>query len=168
MADFQGTRHQPLKNHKFKVVIDGFVSAGFSKVSGLAAESDVSEYREGDDPVTPYKIKGQMKFDDVTLEQGVTPRMSDFFNWIREVRDVTKSGNAAEDGAPSENFRREVVVEVFDDDGEKILTHTLKNAWPRRIEFDDLDASSSDVWLGRIILVHEGLISEITSVGRAA
>lgn len=168
MADFQGTRFQPIKNYKFKVVIEGFVSAGFSKVSGIAAEIDTTEYREGDDPVTPHKLAGQIKFDDVTLERGVTPQFSDFFTWIEQVRDIGKSGNAASDGAPAENFRRDVTIEVFDDDGEKILVHDLKSAWPRRVEFDDLDASSSDVYLGRIILAHEGLVSRIASVGRAA
>ena len=46
-----GARRDPFKNYSFLVEIDGIASSAFKSVSGLAAEAEVIEYREGSDPV---------------------------------------------------------------------------------------------------------------------
>jgi phage tail-like protein len=62
----------PMVNFKFAVTIDDFEELGFMEVSGLVGTFDVIEYREGTDPITPRKLRGQIKFDNVVLKKGIT------------------------------------------------------------------------------------------------
>jgi phage tail-like protein len=47
-------RRDPFKNYSFLVEIDGIASSAFKSVSGLAAEAEVIEYREGSAPFRPH------------------------------------------------------------------------------------------------------------------
>ena len=44
-----GTRIDPYGQFNFLVEIDGVIHAGFSEVSGLSTDSNVMEYREGNE-----------------------------------------------------------------------------------------------------------------------
>lgn len=57
--------------------------AGFSDVSGLGVEVNLSEYRAGNSPLlTPMKIPNTYKSDDVVLKRGLIGS-GELFRWIR-------------------------------------------------------------------------------------
>ena len=55
-------RPDPYANFNFLVEIDGIAKAAFEEVSGLSAEVDVIEYREGSDKAgTVRKLPGLIR-----------------------------------------------------------------------------------------------------------
>ncbi|MBV9670590.1 MAG: phage tail protein, partial [Acidobacteriales bacterium] len=57
----------------FLVEIDNIPKASFSEVTGLTAELEVIEYREGGDiNGSVRKVQGLRKFSDLTLRRGMT------------------------------------------------------------------------------------------------
>jgi phage tail-like protein len=137
-------RRDPFKNFRFRVEIDGVVSAGFRSVSGLAAETEVIEYREGGDPFTSVrKLPGRVRYPNVTLRRGLTTSR-DLWDWWQTVRD----------GALQ---RRDVRITLLDDAGNEVLRWVLRDAWIAKIEASDLDAQANEVAIESVELAHEGL-----------
>jgi phage tail-like protein len=153
-------RHDPYRGFKFKVVIDGFTKAGFQKVSGLKEATEVTDYREGTDAVTPRKLPGLTSYDNVTLEHGLSNNQ-DFRKWRQQIVNLGKEAGAAGDGpagtAPPLEFRKTVVISLFDKGGNEVKQYELLEAWPASLEIGDLDAMSSDVVIESLELTHEGL-----------
>lgn len=155
-VDVEGTRHNPYLNHKFQVLIDGFVHAGFQKASGLKEETAVVEYREGNNPITAAKLPGQVSYDNIVLERGVADHR-DFRDWRREIVEIGKSGNLSKDGQPQPKFRRVVTIEVHDKAKGKIAEFVLTNAWPAVYEVSELNADDEGTVLTETLeLAHEG------------
>lgn len=148
----------PYRNFKFEVEIDGFARAGFSKVAGLKHTIEVTEYREGGENETPRKLPGQSKFDDVTLERGMSTD-TDFVDWIQEVFNLDNSEGSQENGVGDE-FRRTVTVYLKDKSGTRVVKWTIFRAWPMEDGDSDLDASSNDVQIASLILTNEGIKKE--------
>lgn len=148
----------PYRNFKFEVEIDGFVRAGFSKVTGLKHTVEVVEYREGGENETMRKLPGQSSFDPVTFERGKSADDSgDMDNWIREIFNLD-----AKDGLQGENdlFRRNVSIYLKDKAGTRRVKWTLLRAWPSEYSAGDLDASANDVHIETLVLQNEGVLEE--------
>lgn len=138
------TRTDPFKNYSFLVEIDGIASAAFKSVSGLSAEAEVIEYREGADKATSSrKLPGRVRYANVTLERGITTS-HDLWDWWKTVAD----GNVQ---------RRSVVVTLLDDARQPVLRWLLREAWIAKIEGPDLEAGANEVAIETIELAHEGL-----------
>ena len=139
-----GTRNDPLKSFSFLVEIDGVVSASFASVSGLAAEAEVIEYREGADKLTSSrKLPGRVRFPNVTLRRGLTTNR-DLWEWWKTVRDGTLQ-------------RRTVVITLLDDARQPVLRWRLREAWITGIEYSELDASKNEIAIESVEIAHEGL-----------
>ena len=137
-------RRDPFKSYSFLVEIDGIASAAFQSVSGLSAEVEVIEYREGADPLSSSrKLPGRVKYPNVTLKRGVTTSL-DLWSWWQTVAD----------GAVE---RRNVAIVLLDDAHAPVLRWLLRNAWIARIEASELDAGKNEVAIESIELAHEGL-----------
>ena len=80
----QGQRNDPYGRFNFLVEIDGVTVAGFSEASGLTTDSNVMEYRNGDENnhgvSTVRKLPGLVKFNNIVLKRGVTADQS-LWNW---------------------------------------------------------------------------------------
>lgn len=143
----------PYKNFKFEVEIEGFVHAGFNKVSGLKHTIEMIEYREGAENETMRKLPGRSVFEPVTLERGQSDN-SDFVDWINEIFNIDNiDGNQ---GAV-EGFRRDVTIYLKNKAGTRVKKWQLFNAWPGERTDGDLDASANDVMTEGFLLHHEGL-----------
>lgn len=141
----------PYRNFKFEVEVEGFVRAGFSKVSGLDHTVESIEYREGCDNESPRQLPGQSKFGEITLERGMSTD-SDFVTWIQKIYDLDKVGGAQGD----DNFRKNPVVYLKNKAGTRVKKWAIKKAWPNKKGNPDLDASGNDVAIESLTLVHEG------------
>lgn len=146
----------PYRNYKFEVEIDGFDRAGFNKITGLAHNVEVIEYREGGENETPLKLPGQSSFDNIVLERGLSED-EDFIAWINEVFNLDNTSGAQ---GENEDFRRDVSIFLKDKKGDRVRKWRVSNAWPTKYDLGDLDASASEVLISRLELANEGWTEE--------
>lgn len=143
-----GERNDPFRAFNFEVNIDNVALAGFSEVSGLTAEGDAVEYREGTDPRnTVRKLVGLRKFANVTLKRGYT-RTNDLWAWYTETLE----------GRPN---RRNVTIKLKDENRRDVMAWHLDAAWINKIEGASLKASGNEVAMESVEIVHEGVTIEL-------
>lgn len=148
-ATIPGRRIDPVRNFRYSVIVPGFASAGFSSVTGLGDETEVIDYREGIDGSTVRKLPGLNNTTEIVLKRGVSIN-DDFPRWRAEIR-----GSAG--ALPLANARRQVIVVVNNAQQVPIRALLAVDAWPSKLEHDDLDATTGAVWMESLTLVHEGL-----------
>jgi phage tail-like protein len=142
-------RERPYCNHNFLVDLGtgapNEVRAGFSEVSGLSAELEVIDYRNGNDREnTLRKAPGVARFSEVTLKRGVIGS-TDLWQWFKAVSD----GNVE---------RRTVTIQLLSEDRSAVvMTWRLLRAFPTRYSGPTLTASGSETAIESLTLVHEGL-----------
>jgi phage tail-like protein len=137
-------RIDPFTNFNFLVEIDGVIAAGFSEVSGLAAEVNVIEYREGNDPVLAVrKLPGLRHFSNITLKRGFTKDLS-LWNWFNTVlKGAVQRANGS--------------IILRDDTGTPVLRWNFVNGWPCKWEGPHLDGRTSEVAIEELVIAHEGI-----------
>ena len=155
MAQFSvnAQRFDPYKNFKFRVKWDGRFVAGVSKVSALKRSTEVVEHREGGDPSTSRKSPGRSKFEAITLDRGVT-HDAEFEKWANKVWNFG-SGLGAE--ASLKDFRKDLIIEVYNEAGQLVLAYKVFRAWVSEFQsLPDLDANANAVAIQHIKLENEG------------
>lgn len=147
-------RYDPYKTYKFRVKLpDGTYVAGVSKVSALKRTTEVVKHREGGDPSTSRKSPGQTEYDAITLERGVTHDV-EFERWANKVWNYG-SGLGAE--VSLKDFRKDLILEIYNEAGQVALTYRLYRCWPSEFQaFPDLDASANAVAIQTLKLENEG------------
>jgi phage tail-like protein len=143
------------RNFKYEVEIDGFVRAGFSKITGLKETTESIEYREGGENETPHKLPGQTTYDDLTLERGMS-NDSDFINWRKMIFNLDESDGAQGD----DNFRKLVTIYLKNKAGTRVKKWTVYRAWPKEKGSPDLDASANEVAIETLVIANEGVKEE--------
>lgn len=137
--------------------------AGFSEVVLPRATVSEISYRENIDNQRFSKGPGLVKYEPVTLRRGVTGNM-DLYNWYRLVNDDTALQAAAQElsrdssksPTQSEQFRKEVVINVHDRAGNPVKQWILFNAWPSSYKGgDDLNAQSEGKLVEELTLTYE-------------
>jgi len=155
MAQFSvnAQRFDPYKNFKFRVKWDGRYVAGVSKMSALKRTTEVVKHREGGDPSSSRKSPGRSEFEAVTLERGVT-HDPEFEKWANKVWNFG-AGLGAE--VSLADFRKDLLVEVYNESGQVALSYKLFRAWVSEYQaLPDLDANANAVAIQTIKLEIEG------------
>lgn len=138
------SRKDPFGRFNFLLEIEGVTEAGFSEVGGLANETEVIEYREGNDKVnSPRKLPGLTKYSNITLKRGVTADNS-LWNWRKTVID----------GAVE---RRNGSIILLDASRTEILRWNFYSGWPCKWEGPTLNAKSNEVAIETLEIAHERL-----------
>ena len=146
-------RFDPYKNFKFRVKWDGRYVAGVSKVGALKRSIEMVEHREGGDPSSSRKSPGRTKYEPITLERGVTHDV-DFERWANKVWNYG-SGLGAE--VSLKDFRRNVLIEMYNEAGQLALRYKVYRAWVSEFQaLPDLDANANAVAIQTIKLENEG------------
>lgn len=137
-------RNDPYRGYNFVLEVDGVPRGGFSEVGGLTADGDSVDYREGTDLQSSVrKLIGMRKYSNITLKRGYTQDKS-LWQWYTNVMN----------GVPD---RRNVTVVLLNERREAVLRWHAENAWINKIEGPSLKASSNEVAMESLELVHEGL-----------
>lgn len=155
MAQFtvNAQRFDPYKNFKFRVKWDGRYVAGVSKVSALKRTTEVVKHREGGDPSTSRKSPGRSEYEAITLERGVT-HDPEFERWANKVWNFG-SGLGAETSL--KDFRKDIIIEVYNEAGQLALAYRVFRAWPSEFQPQaDLDGNANAVLIQSIKLENEG------------
>ncbi|MFH5833425.1 phage tail protein [Halalkalibaculum sp. DA384] len=126
----------------------GGESVSFSEVSGLNIESQVIEYRDGANPeFTAQKMPGLQKFGNITLKRGIFEGDNEFFEWLN-----TTNLNTVE--------RRDLIIKLLNEEHVPLMTWSVKNAFPVKIEGPGLNATGNEVAIETLEIAHEGLSIE--------
>jgi phage tail-like protein len=155
MAEFtvNPTRFDPYKNFKFRLKWDGRFIAGVSHVSGLRRVTEVVEHREGGNPSTSRKSPGNTQYEAITLERGLT-QDRDFEQWANLVGRLG-AGLGSEVGLA--DFRKDIVLEFYNEAGQLALAFDIFRCWPSVYEaLPALDANAAGVAIERLVLENEG------------
>jgi len=146
MAD--PTKTYPLPKFHFQVSW-GKARLGFTEVTGLDFETEVIEYREGNSKkYNKLKQPGLTKYSNITLKRGTFLGDFDYYELWKNTY-FFQEVNA--------KFRTTVIIQLMDEQHNPIISWTLANAWPTKIQATDLKADANEVAIESMELVHEGL-----------
>jgi phage tail-like protein len=140
-----GDRHDPVLGFNFKVEITGLIIAGFSEVSGLQAEIEVHEYREGGLNEYIHKRAGPAKYaTNLVLKRGIADSQ-ELWSWYSDVLQGTIE-------------RKSLDIVLMDSAGTEKRRWTFQNAYPVKWSGPDFKAQASEIAIESLELAHEGLI----------
>ncbi|ATY09815.1 phage tail protein [Amycolatopsis sp. AA4] len=159
MSDSKTKRRDPYKNFRFRVKFSGGdYLLGVSKITGFKRSTEVIKHRSGGDPATSAKLPGRTEYDAITLERGVTADKV-FAQWANRVWSFANSGQGLETSL--KDFRRDLIVDVFDEGGQKVLSYQVFNCWVSEWQpVSDLDANANAVAVQHIKVENEGWVAE--------
>lgn len=136
--------HYPMPAYHFTVNWGG-TRTGFSEVSGLESEVEVSEYREGSDPSQhARKMPGLQKFGNIVLKRGIMKGDNEFFAWMNTIQLNTVE-------------RRDITISLLDENHAPIMVWQVRNAFPIKYSGPILVANSSEIAIEELVLTHEGI-----------
>lgn len=163
MAPFskQPLRYDPYKNFKFRVKFGTSPNyvAGISKVSAFKRTTEVVEHREGGDPSMSRRSPGRSKFDAITLERGVT-HDTDFEAWASKVWNF---GGGAGAESSLADFRKDVIIDVFNEAGQKVKSYHVFRCWVSEYQAaSDFDANANAILIEHIKIENEGWQRDIS------
>jgi phage tail-like protein len=138
-----GKRNDPYGQFNFVIEIDGVVTGGFSEASGLTTDTNVVEYREGNEITTARKLPGLMKYNNIVLKRGWTQDRS-LWEWRKKVIDgkTQRVGGA---------------IVLKDEARNDALRWKFREGWPSKWEGPALNAKTSDVAIETLEIAHEGV-----------
>ena len=143
----------PYENFKFRIKWDGQYVAGISRCSALRRTTEVLEHREGGDPSISHKSPGVTRFDAIMLERGVTHDL-EFEKWANK---VWKLGAGAGSEVSLADFRKDIIIDLFNEAGQKVLSYKVYSCWVSEYQaVPDLDANANAVAIEHIKLENEG------------
>jgi phage tail-like protein len=147
------TRFDPYKNFKFRLKWDGKYVAGISKVGMLKRTTQVVTHREGGDHSSSRKSPGRNEYDAITLERGVT-HDPEFELWANKVWSV---GNTAGSEVSLKDFRKDIIIEVYNEAGQLVLAYNVLRCWPSEYQaLPEFDANANAVAIQTLKLENEG------------
>jgi phage tail-like protein len=125
-----GSRNDPFAAFNFLVDIGGAL-AGFSECSGLTLESDVIEYRNGNEDITVRKLPGLKKFTNIVLKRGYT-NAKELWDWRKTVLD-------------GKTERRDGTITLLNEARQPALRWNFYFGWPSKWEGPTMNAKTNDV-----------------------
>jgi phage tail-like protein len=139
-----GNRNDPYGQFNFQVEIDGVVVGGFTEVSGLTTDTNIIEYREGNENHgTTRKLPGLIKYSNIVLKRGWTASTS-LWDWRKNVIDgKTKRSSGA--------------IILLDESRAPALRWNFREGWPSKWEGPALNGKTSEVAIEMMEIAHEGL-----------
>ena len=139
-----GDRKDPFLGFNFAVEVRGLVVGGFSEVTGLQAESEVQEYREGGVNEYIHKRAGPIKYpSNLTLKRGITDAAA-LWPWYRDVMN-------------GKIERKNVSIILMDSAGEEKRRWNFQRAYPVKWVGPDLRGATAEVAAETVELAHDGL-----------
>jgi phage tail-like protein len=142
-----GERKDPFLGFNFSVEVEGLVVGGFSEVSGLQAEVEIQDYREGGVNEFIHRRAGPIRYPStLVLKKGMTDA-SGLFSWYRNVM----QGKVE---------RKNLSVILLNSQGEEKVRWNFRNAYPVKWVGPDLRAASSELAVESVELAHQGLAAK--------
>jgi phage tail-like protein len=146
------TRNDPFRSFNFHVDIENIGVASFSEISGLTAEGDAVDYREGTDANNNVrKLIALRKFPAFTCRRGYV-KDDRLWQWYARI-------------ASGDDERHNGSIVLENEAHQPVLRWHFENAWINKIEGPSLKAAQNEVAIESAEFFHEGLRLEIESAG---
>lgn len=143
------SRVDPYRSFNFRVEIDGSPVASFSEVSGLMADGDPVDYREGKDAVNSVrKLHGLRKYGRITCKRGYTKNSA---IWDLYTATATGASNATFNGT----------IVLRDETQTDVLFFHFTNAHVNKILGAHMLASGNEIAIEEAEIVVETLIMKL-------
>ncbi len=137
-------RNDPYSQFNFLIEIDGVVKGGFSECTGLSTDTNVIDYREGNEKqLTPRRLPGLMKYTNIVLKRGFTADQS-LWKWRLSVINGQTSRSTGS-------------IILLDEARNTALTWTFREGWPVKWDGPALNGKTSEVAIETLEICHEGL-----------
>ena len=137
-------RNDPYSQFNFLIEIDGVVKGGFSECSGLTTDTNVIDYREGNEKqLTARRLPGLMKYNNIVLKRGYTADTS-LWTWRKSVIEGQTSRTTGS-------------IILLDEARNPALTWNFREGWPCKWEGPALNGKTSEVAIETLEICHEGL-----------
>lgn len=146
-----GPRADNVLTTRFAVEITGVTQAEFRECSGLQAQTEVFEYKEGGWNGYTHKLPGRTSFSNITLKWGSSPSMA-LWEWYTRVS--TKRDKSGE--------LKSVSIIQFDTEGVEKHRWNLSDAYPVKWTGPNFNAGEAAVGIETLELA----FSELTAVKR--
>jgi phage tail-like protein len=134
-------------NYHFLLELQGIINdtkiivGGFKSVSGMDSQTEVVEFKQGNDKVVRKK-PGRTTYSNIVLERGYTAT-DDLWQWRKNI----------EDGKID---RRSGSVIVLDQDGStEVARYNFFEAWPCKWNVPDMNADSSAMAIEKVEIAVE-------------
>jgi phage tail-like protein len=128
----------------FGLLIEGDQVGTFKKCGGISTKHDIiTETKVKDGKVIVFKQPGQLKVGDITLERGYTDNM-DIYAW----RDLIVNGEV-------DKNRKNCTLLMYNQKDEPVAKWELFDCWPSELSGPDMDATSNDVAVEKLVLACE-------------
>jgi phage tail-like protein len=134
-------------SYHFLLEIQGVINdnkvivGGFKSVSGMDSETEIIEFKQGNDIVVRKK-PGRTTFNNIVLERGYTAT-DDLFQWRKNI----------EDGKID---RRAGSIIILDQDGQsEVARYNFYEGWPCKWFVPELDSDSSGMAIEKIEIAVE-------------
>lgn len=138
-----GDRLDPYAQFNFLIEIDGITRGAFTEASGLAAEQEIIDYREGNEDTVVRKLPGLKTFTKIMLKRGWT-QDAELWLWRK----------TAIDGKVE---RKAGAIIVLDEAREEALRFQFKEGWICKWEGPQLNSTTNEAAIESIEICHEGL-----------
>ena len=142
-------RPDPYSGYSFLVTVtgisdDGQASAGtFSEVSGMELEVAQVEYRTGAEPATVRKMRGLVKYSNITCKRGITGDLN-FWNWILA-------------GVSGQVQRTDGSIILRDENQQEVMRWNIRRTWPCKYTGPSLNAANNEIAMDTLEICYEGL-----------
>ena len=149
MASNPGITEELFGNYNFLLEIAGgsyvtenkVVVGGFKSVSGMDSETEIVEFKQGNDIIVRKK-PGRTTYANIVLERGYTAT-DDLWQWRKNI----------EDGKID---RRSGSVIILDQDGQtEVARYNFYEGWPCKWNVPDLDSDSSSMAIEKVEIAVE-------------
>ena len=149
LVNAPAVRIDPYKNYKFRVIWDGRIIIGVTRVSGLIRDTEGTAYTSGGGGPT-MSLPGRTKYEPITLERGLTHDPA-FETWADAV--YTPGGPAAQPQA----IRKDVEIQMLDESGHQLLfVFKFLHCWPTSYTaMSGLEAGAAAAPVQRLTLLCE-------------
>jgi len=138
------TRVDPFRNCNFRIEIDGLAVGAFRECTGLMADGNSVEYRDGTDlSRSVRKLVGLQTYSNITLKRGYTLN-AELWNWYRDIVN----------GVPR---RLNGSIILMDEKRADVMRWDIENMWIKKIEGPSFNATANEVAMESIEIVHEGV-----------
>lgn len=136
----------PLPKFRFEVDLGSELKGvAFQEVSGMDKEVQIIEYRHSNSKLfSTIKMPGIVKHGNVTMKRGIFVNDNSFWDWMAQIKMNTIK-------------RRDVLINLLDEDGKVTMQWTLRNAWPTKISSTDLKSDGNEVAVDTLEIAYEDL-----------
>jgi phage tail-like protein len=126
----------------------------FLEVTGLAAEREVLEIKEGGENRFAHRVPQAAKYGNLVLKRGVLLPTSGFGEWFTGI---------IESNFDAPIKPRTVLVSLLNAAGKPLMTWSFINAWPLKWSVSDLGADKNELAIESIELVYSRFVKKAAS-----